>query len=73
MVPLELKYLNVVKIFKSEIRKWEPRQCKCTLCLPYVHGIGLSISLTINFTIILKRVKGVNSLLYIYDFVKPGS
>ena len=40
MVPLELKNLNDVEIFKSEIRKWEPRQCECTLCLPYMHSIG---------------------------------
>ena len=26
MVPLELKNLNDVEIFKSEIRKWEPMQ-----------------------------------------------
>ena len=40
MVPLELKNLNDVEIFKSEIRKWEPRQCECTLCLPYMHSTG---------------------------------
>ena len=37
MVPLELKNLNDVESFKSKIRKWEPMQCKCTLCLPYMH------------------------------------
>ena len=40
MVPLELKNLNDVESFKSEIRKWEPMQCECTLCLPYMHSIG---------------------------------
>ena len=40
MVPLELKNLNDVEIFKSEIRKWEPMQCKCTFCLPYMYSIG---------------------------------
>ena len=39
MVPLELKNLNDVEVLKSEIRKWEPRQYECTLCLPYVHSI----------------------------------
>ena len=34
MVPLELKDLNDIEMFKSEIRKWEPRQCEYTLCLP---------------------------------------
>ena len=40
MVSLELKDLNDVEMFKSEIIKWEPRQYGCTLCLPYVHSIG---------------------------------
>ena len=40
IVPFELKNLNDVEIFKSEIRKWEPMQCECTLCLPYMHSIG---------------------------------
>ena len=40
MVPLELKNLNYIEIFKFEIRKWEPMQCECTLCLPYMHSIG---------------------------------
>ena len=40
MVPLELKNLNHVESFKSEIRKWEPMKCECTSCLPYMHSIG---------------------------------
>ena len=40
MVQLELKNLNDVEIFKSEIRKWEPTQCEPTLCLLYMHSIG---------------------------------
>ena len=39
MVPLELKNLNNVENFKSEIR-WQPMRCECTLCLPYIHSIG---------------------------------
>ena len=39
MVPLELKNLIDVEIFKSEIRKWEPMHCEYTLCLPYIHSI----------------------------------
>ena len=38
---LLLKDLSDVEMFKSEeIRKWEPRQCECTLCLSYVHNIS---------------------------------
>ena len=32
--------LNDVEIFKSEIRKWEPIQSECTLCLSYIQSIG---------------------------------
>ena len=38
MVPRKLKNLHDVEKFKSEIRKWEPKQCK--IILPYVQGIG---------------------------------
>ena len=30
MVPLEHENLNDAEMFKSEIRKWKPRLCKCT-------------------------------------------
>ena len=40
MVLLELKNLNDLESFKSEIRKSEPMQCECALCLPYMHSIG---------------------------------
>ena len=40
IVPLELKNTNDIEVFKSEIRKWEPMQCECTLCLSYLHSIG---------------------------------
>ena len=40
MAPFELEDLNIIEMIKSEIRKWKPRQCKCRLCLPYVHSIG---------------------------------
>ena len=40
MVPFELENLNDDETFKSEITKWEPEQCKCTLCLPCMYSIG---------------------------------
>ena len=40
MAALVLKDLNDIEMFKSEIKKWEPRQCECILCLPYMHSIG---------------------------------
>ena len=40
VVPFELENLNDDETFKSEITKWEPEQCKCTLCLLCMHSIG---------------------------------
>ena len=40
MAALVRKDLNDIEMFKSEIKKWEPRQCECILCLPYMHSIG---------------------------------
>ena len=39
MVPPELKNLNDVKMFKSQIRKWEPTKWKCKLYLPYLQNV----------------------------------
>ena len=39
LVPFELN-LNDAEMFRSETRKWDPRQCECKLCLPYVHNTG---------------------------------
>ena len=48
-------------------RLLDPRQCECTLCLPYVHSIGyvsISNSVTVNFMI-------TNiSFWYIYLFIE---
>ena len=27
-------------IFKNKIRKWEPKECHCYLCQPYVRNLG---------------------------------
>ena len=40
MVLLKLKNLKDIEMSKSEIRKWEPRQCEYKLDLPYVHNVG---------------------------------
>ena len=40
MVPLELKILHDVEMFKAKIRKCESRQFEYTLCLPYMYSIG---------------------------------
>ena len=51
MFSLEFKDLNDVQMFKSDNKKWEPRQCKCTLYLPYMGSIGYVNINTVNVTI----------------------
>ena len=40
LVPDNIKKLNTLSEFKSEIRKWKPVGCKCRLCKTYVKNIG---------------------------------
>ena len=40
LIPDNIKNLNTLSEFKSEIRKWKPVGCKCRLCKTYVKNIG---------------------------------
>ena len=40
MVPLEIKNSGIVEIFKTKIRKWEPKDCHCYLCKTYINNLG---------------------------------
>ena len=40
MVPNDIKNVDSLHIFKSKIRKWEPLNCHCKLCLNYVPELG---------------------------------
>ena len=40
MIPLEIKNINSLQKFKTEIRKWAPKNCSCYLCRPYIHNLG---------------------------------
>ena len=40
MVPNEMKNVNEIESFKNNIRKWEPVNCYCKLCLDYVSCVG---------------------------------
>ena len=37
MVPLEIKNSGSVKIFKTKIGNWEPKDCSCYLCKNYIN------------------------------------
>ena len=39
-IPLEIKNINYVQKFKTEIRKWAPENCSCYLCRPYIQNLG---------------------------------
>ena len=36
MIPLEIKNINSLQKFKTEIRKWALENCSCYLCPPYL-------------------------------------
>ena len=40
MVPDDIKNVNDIEIFKSNIRKSKPVNCHCKLCLDYVSYVG---------------------------------
>ena len=40
MVSNDIKNINNTKSFKSHIRKWEPANRHCRLCLDYVSCVG---------------------------------
>ena len=41
MLPSKLKSIQTLQIFKSEIKKWDPVNCPCTLCKEYIGGVGM--------------------------------
>ena len=40
MIPIELRRVENIETFKTEIRKWKPAKCPCRLCKTYVQGLG---------------------------------
>ena len=40
LVPLELKQLESLQIYKLKIKKWIPFECPCRLCQTYVQQVG---------------------------------
>ena len=39
MVPPDIKNASNLHVFKNKIRKWEPKECHCDLCRPYVSNL----------------------------------
>lgn len=40
LVPEKTKKLSSLTNFKTEIKKWVPKNCPCRLCKDFVHGLG---------------------------------
>ena len=40
MLPQELKSIDTLEKFKTEVKKWIPNNCNCRLCKEYVAGVG---------------------------------
>ena len=39
MVPLEMKKLTTINVFKRRVKEWKPENCPCRLRKPYTHSI----------------------------------
>ena len=42
IVPSDIKNASNLNIFKNKIRNWEPKECHCNLCQPYVSNLGFA-------------------------------
>lgn len=40
LVSVYLKNADSSGAFKSDVKKWEPRQCSCGLCKTFIHLVG---------------------------------
>ena len=40
IVPEDLKNIASLKLFKIKIKQWNPTNCPCKLCRPYISGLG---------------------------------
>ena len=40
LVPLEVKQLESLQVFKLKIKKWIPFECSCRLCQTYTQQVG---------------------------------
>ena len=40
MIPLEVKNINFLQKFKTEIRTWTPENGSCYLCRPCIQNLG---------------------------------
>ena len=63
MVPLELKNSGSIKIFKTKIRNWEPKDWHCYLCKTYVNNLGFVNIIQMPLFI----VKKLFFFIYIYS------
>ena len=40
IIPSNIKNIETLSTFQSEIKKWKPVGCMCRLCKIYVHDLG---------------------------------
>ena len=40
IIPMSLKNIDNVEKFKSEIKKWKPKECSCKLCRSFIQNLG---------------------------------
>ena len=40
IIPEEIKNSDSLALFKSKIKRWEPKGCTCRLCKVYIQNLG---------------------------------
>ena len=49
ILPVELKNLSSLQAFKQKIRNWNPSNCPCKLCIPYIANMGYLNQCLVSF------------------------
>ena len=39
MIPVEMKNLTTISVFKREVKTWKLEKCQCRLCKPYMQNV----------------------------------
>ena len=40
LIPKNLKEIDSLRLFKSNIKQWNPKNRPCRICKPYIQGLG---------------------------------
>ena len=70
LVPLELKQLESLEVFKLKIKKWIPFECPCRFCRTYMQQVGFleAVKLIMIIAVIIFIIYVVYTIIDISAF-----